>query len=176
VREVLGSVLSNKYSEGTPGARYYGGNVHIDRIEELCQKRALAAFNLEDEDWAVNVQPYSGSPANFAVYTALLQPHDRIMGLSLLCGGHLTHGHYTQTRKVSATSVYFESMPYGVDEKTGCIDYEQLRERARLFRPQMIVAGVHLHTHGPSIGRRFEIFAMRWVHTSLLTWLISVGL
>merc|ERR1712187_799160 len=115
VMECLGSVLTNKYSEGQPGARYYGGNEVIDKIEILCQKRALAAYGLNEKEWGVNVQPYSGSPANFAVYTGLLAPHDRIMGLDLPSGGHLTHGFYTLnkaegTRKaVSATSVYFES-------------------------------------------------------------------
>lgn len=141
VLEVLGSVLSNKYSEGVVGARYYGGNAVIDQIESLCQQRALHAFGLSGEEWGVNVQPYSGSPANFAVYTALLKPHDRIMGLSLACGGHLTHGHYTPKRKVSATSVYFESLPYGVDPATGLIDYDDLLARARLFRPKLVIAG-----------------------------------
>ena len=89
--EALGSALTNKYSEGLPGARYYGGNENIDKIEVLCQKRALAAYRLTDDAWGVNVQPYSGSPANLAVYTALLQPHDRIMGLDLPSGGHLAH-------------------------------------------------------------------------------------
>ena len=93
VMEALGSCLTNKYSEGYPGKRYYGGNVIIDQIESLCQKRALQAFGVSAEEWAVNVQPLSGSPANFAVYTALLQPGDRLMGLSLSHGGHLTHGH-----------------------------------------------------------------------------------
>ncbi|CAK9064719.1 unnamed protein product [Durusdinium trenchii] len=141
VFEILGSVLNNKYSEGLPGARYYGGNFVIDDLEKLCKDRALKAFNLSPELWSVNVQPYSGSPANFAVYTALLEPHDRIMGMSLMAGGHLTHGHYTTTRKVSATSIYFESLPYGVDPKTGLIDYEALRETAKVFRPRLIIAG-----------------------------------
>ena len=95
VMEALGSCLTNKYSEGLPGKRYYGGNEYIDKVESLCQDRALAAFRLSKEEWAVNVQPLSGSPANFAVYTGLLAPGSRIMGLSLAHGGHLTHGHQT---------------------------------------------------------------------------------
>ena len=141
VMEALGSCMTNKYSEGQPGARYYGGNEHIDRIERLCKSRALNLFGLNDKDWAVNVQPYSGSPANFAVYTALLQPHDRVMGLDLPSGGHLTHGYQTGKRKVSATSVYFETLPYKVHEETGLIDYEELRYLAGLFKPKMLIAG-----------------------------------
>merc|ERR550514_1613672 len=102
VLECLGSVLTNKYSEGQPNARYYGGNEVIDKIENLCKARALQAFSLDESKWGVNVQPYSGSPANFAVYTALLPPHSRIMGLDLPSGGHLTHGYYTARKKVSA--------------------------------------------------------------------------
>ena len=98
VLECLGSVLTNKYSEGYPNKRYYGGNEVIDKIELLCINRALDAFNLKKEFWAVNVQPYSGSPANFAVYTAILKPNDRIMGLGLPSGGHLTHGFYTKEK------------------------------------------------------------------------------
>jgi glycine hydroxymethyltransferase len=116
VREALGSVLSNKYSEGYPYARYYGGNWYIDQAESLCQKRALETFRLKTENWGVNVQPLSGSPANFQVYTGLLQPHDRIMALDLPHGGHLSHGYQTETRKVSAVSQFFESFPYRVDE------------------------------------------------------------
>ncbi len=82
-----GSALTNKYSEGLPNHRYYGGNEFIDQVEILCQQRALAAFHLKDTEWGVNVQPYSGSTANFCVMTALLQPHDRIMGLDLPSGG-----------------------------------------------------------------------------------------
>lgn len=141
VREVLGSCLTNKYSEGNVGARYYGGNQVIDEIEKLCMDRALALFKLNSNEWGVNVQPYSGSPANFAVYTALLQPHDRIMGLDLPSGGHLTHGYQTAKRKVSATSVYFESMPYIVNPVTGVLDYDELERRAKLFLPKLIIAG-----------------------------------
>jgi len=90
VMSCLGSCLTNKYSEGYPGKRYYGGNEFIDQIETMCQDRALAAYRLNPAEWGVNVQPYSGSPANFAVYTALLRPHDRIMGLDLPSGNSST--------------------------------------------------------------------------------------
>merc|ERR1719214_556722 len=135
------TALTNKYSEGQPGGRYYGGNQVIDKIENLCKARALAAFGVSDKEWGVNVQPYSGSPANFAVYTALLEPHSRIMGLDLPSGGHLTHGNYTAKKKISATSMYFESFPYKVHPETGLIDFDELRKNALVFRPQMIIAG-----------------------------------
>mmetsp|Transcript_49770 Transcript_49770/g.74223 ORF Transcript_49770/g.74223 Transcript_49770/m.74223 type:complete len:507 (-) Transcript_49770:213-1733(-) len=146
VLSALGSVLSNKYSEGYPGARYYGGNENIDQVELLCQKRALEAFNLDPELWGVNVQSLSGSPANFQVYTALLQPHERILSLDLPHGGHLSHGYQTPTKKISMVSRYFESMPYRLNEETGVIDYDQMAQSAELFRPKMIVAGASAYS------------------------------
>lgn len=141
VLEALGSVLSNKYSEGYPSKRYYGGNENIDQVELLCQQRALDAFQLDPAEWGVNVQSLSGSPANFQVYTALLETHDRILSLDLPHGGHLSHGFQTPTKKISAVSRYFESMPYQLDPKTGTIDYNQMEKSAALFRPKLIVAG-----------------------------------
>ncbi|KAG5509469.1 hypothetical protein JKF63_06779 [Porcisia hertigi] len=152
VLECLGSALTNKYAEGEPGNRYYGGTMYVDLIENLAKKRALAAFGLDPEEWGVNVQPYSGSPANFAVYTALLKPHSRIMGLDLPSGGHLTHGFYTPKKKVSATSIYFESFPYRVKED-GLIDYDALESIALVYRPKMIIAGASAYSRDFDYGR-----------------------
>ncbi|EAU38305.1 serine hydroxymethyltransferase [Aspergillus terreus NIH2624] len=141
VFDALGSPMSNKYSEGYPGARYYGGNQHIDAIELTCQARALKAFNLDPAKWGVNVQCLSGSPANLQVYQALMRPHDRLMGLDLPHGGHLSHGYQTPARKISAVSTYFETFPYRVNLETGIIDYDTLEANAELYRPKCLVAG-----------------------------------
>lgn len=134
--ELLGSPLINKYSEGYPFKRYYPGNFYYDKIEILAQKRALKAFNLSEKNWAVNVQPYSGSPANLAVYNALLNPGDVLMGMSLMSGGHLTHGHF-----VNFSGKIYKSIQYGLDEKTQLIDYKQVEELAKKYKPKIIVCG-----------------------------------
>jgi glycine hydroxymethyltransferase len=138
VLEALGSVFTNKYSEGYPGRRYYGGNAVVDEVERLCQQRALQLFGLSEDAWHVNVQALSGSPANVAVYTALL-PHDgsaRIAGMQLSHGGHLTHGH-----GVSVSGKFWKQVPYGVSQKTEVIDYDALREILLHEKPELIVAG-----------------------------------
>ncbi len=136
VLEALGSELTNKYAEGYPGRRYYGGNLITDKIERLCVERALKLFKLGASEWHVNVQPLSGSPANLAVYTALVPLGGKIMGMSLDHGGHLTHGH-----KVSMTGKSWIQIPYGIDPITETLNYDQLLEQAIEAKPQIIVAG-----------------------------------
>ena len=136
VLEALGSELTNKYAEGYPGKRYYGGQTYTDKIELLAQKRALKLFGLDPLKWAVNVQPLSGSPANLAVYLGLVPKGEKIMGMSLDNGGHLTHGH-----KVSATGKFWEQVPYGVDPKTETLDYDSVFTLAKKEMPKLIVAG-----------------------------------
>ncbi|XP_063901437.1 uncharacterized protein LOC135121060 [Zophobas morio] len=171
--EALGSVLTNKYSEGLPGMRYYGGNEVIDEIENLCKKRCLEAFELDPSKWGVNVQSYSGSTANFSVYTALLKPFDRLMGLDLPHGGHLSHGFQTSKKKISSSSIYFTSMPYQTDPKTGLIDYNKLEESADLFRPNLIICGASAYPRDwdfqrfRKIADRHEAYlVMDMAHTS----------
>lgn len=146
VMDLLGSEMQNKYSEGYPGERYYGGNEIIDKAEALCQKRALEAFGLDPSEWGVNVQPLSGAPANLYAYSAILEVGDRIMGLDLPHGGHLSHGYQTNTTKISYISKYFQTMPYRLNEETGIIDYDTLEKNAQLFRPKVIVAGASAYS------------------------------
>ncbi|KAI4140638.1 MAG: hypothetical protein L6R39_005710 [Caloplaca ligustica] len=157
VFDALGSPMSNKYSEGYPGARYYGGNEFIDQIELTCQARALEAFNLDPQKWGVNVQTLSGSPANLQVYQAVMRPHDRLMGLDLPHGGHLSHGYQTPAKKISAISTYFETLPYRVNLETGIIDYERLEENALMFRPKVLVAGTSAYCRLIDYKRMREI-------------------
>ena len=132
VLEAVGSVLTNKYAEGYPGKRYYGGCEHVDQVEQLARERAKQLFGAEH----ANVQPHSGSTANQIAYFAVMEPGDRLLGMNLGHGGHLTHGH-----KVNFSGRFFEVHQYGVSPQTGRIDYDALRETAVRVRPKVIVAG-----------------------------------
>jgi glycine hydroxymethyltransferase len=141
VLEASGTVLTNKYSEGYPGRRYYEGQQFIDPLETIAAQRAEALFGVDH----ANVQPYSGSPANLAVYLAFLEPGDTVMGMALPMGGHLTHGW-----PVSATGKWFRSVQYGVRADTGRVDFEEVRDLARRERPKVIFCG------GTAIPRTIE--------------------
>lgn len=136
VLAALGSELNNKYAEGYSALRYYGGNSVVDQVENLCQARALKLFKLKPTEWAVNVQALSGSPANLAVYLALVPLGSKIMGMSLDHGGHLTHGH-----KVSLTGKAWQQVAYGVSRETEQLDYAALMQLAKREQPALIVAG-----------------------------------
>lgn len=157
VLEAVGSVMVNKYSEGYPGARYYGGNEFIDQAESLCIQRALDAFRLDSKAWGVNVQSLSGSPANFQVYTALCDVHDRIMGLDLPHGGHLSHGYQTDNKKISMVSKFFESIPYRLNEDTGLIDYDECEKFALRIRPKILIAGTSAYSRLIDYARMRQI-------------------
>ncbi|KAI4291982.1 glycine hydroxymethyltransferase [Pancytospora philotis] len=154
VMQAGSSVLTNKYSEGQVGMRYYGGNENIDKIETICKQRALALFGLDPAVWDVNVQPLSGSAANIAVYTGLCGPGGKIMGLDLPSGGHLTHGFQTPRRKISASSMFFRSEAYkcGAD---GLVDYERLAEQCSDFQPDVLICG------GSAYVREFDYARLR---------------
>ena len=132
VMAAMGSVLTNKYAEGYPGKRYYGGCQFVDEVEEIARQRACQLFGAEH----ANVQPHSGAQANTAVYFGLLQPGDKIMGMNLSEGGHLTHG-----SPVNISGKYFNVVAYGVDPETGRIDYDKLIETAEREKPKLIIAG-----------------------------------
>ncbi|MFA5051298.1 MAG: serine hydroxymethyltransferase [Patescibacteria group bacterium] len=138
VMEVSGSVLTNKYSEGYADKRYYGGNEFIDEIEKLAIARAKKIFLPKNQwnNWSVNVQPYSGSPANLEVYFALLNPGDKIMGMALPQGGHLTHGH-----PVNLSGKIFQAIKYGVDPKTFLLNYQEIEKIALAEKPKLIICG-----------------------------------
>jgi glycine hydroxymethyltransferase len=136
VLKALGSKLTNKYAEGYPGRRYYGGNQVIDKVENLAITRALKLFKLKPTEWHVNVQPLSGSPANFTVYSALIPMGGKIMGMKLSSGGHLTHGH-----PASMTGKIWKPVQYELDKKTEVIDYEALKKLAVAEKPDIIVCG-----------------------------------
>lgn len=136
VLEAMGSIFTNKYSEGYPGHRYYGGQEWTDKIEELACSRALKLFNLSEPEWHANVQPYSGSPANIAIYFALAEFGDTLMGMSLAQGGHLTHGH-----KVNFSGRAYNFIQYSVKEDDQTINYDEVAELARKHKPKIIVSG-----------------------------------
>jgi glycine hydroxymethyltransferase len=148
VLEAQGSVLTNKYAEGYPGKRYYGGCENVDIVEQLAIDRVKQLFGA---DYA-NVQPHSGSQANGAVYFALLQPGDTILGMSLDAGGHLTHG-----AKVNFTGKVFNAVQYGLDPATGLIDYAQVEQLARTHKPKLIVAGFSAYS------RHLDLERFRWI-------------
>jgi glycine hydroxymethyltransferase len=153
VMKALGSCLTNKYSEGLPGKRYYGGNQFIDQIERLCISRAKEAYRLLDreQEWHVNCQSLSGTPANFQVMTALLKPGDVIMGLDLPSGGHLSHGYQISvknketgklgTKKLTAPAIYFDSHSYQTNPETGLLDYNLIMAEAQKWKPKLLICG-----------------------------------
>ncbi|MBI4130239.1 serine hydroxymethyltransferase [Candidatus Roizmanbacteria bacterium] len=141
VREAVGSVLMNKYSEGQVKKRYYQGNKYIDEVEQLCKDRAMKAFRLDPEEWGVNVQALSGTPANVAVLTGLLEPGEKIMAMYLPDGGHLSHGWMFKDKKITFTSKVFQIEYYHVDPKTKVFDYDQVEQQAKRYKPKMLIAG-----------------------------------
>ncbi|CAB1249382.1 serine hydroxymethyltransferase [Ruminococcaceae bacterium BL-6] len=148
VLAAMGSILTNKYAEGYPSKRYYGGCQYVDIVEDIARDRACRLFGAEH----ANVQPHSGAQANLAVYFALLQPGDTVMGMSLAEGGHLTHG-----SPVNLSGSYYHFFPYGVDPQTHRIDYDRLYEQAMTVKPKMIVAGASAYPRAIDFKRFREI-------------------
>jgi len=148
VMEAMGSVFTNKYAEGYPNKRYYGGCEYADMIEQLAIDRAKALFGCE----YANVQPHSGSQANGAVYVALMKPYEKLLGMDLSNGGHLTHG-----AKVNFSGKHYRSFSYGIDEKTGRIDYDRVRDIAKIVKPQMLVCGASAYPREIDFAKFKEI-------------------
>lgn len=171
VLEAMGSQLTNKYAEGYPGKRYYGGCEFVDEAETLAIERLKKLFNADH----ANVQPHSGSNANLGVYFAVLEPGDKIMGMNLSEGGHLTHG-----SPVNISGKYFEIVPYGVDPETEVIDYEKVREIAVKEKPKMIVAGASAYPRAIDFAKFREIAdevgAYLMVDMAHIAGLIAAGL
>ncbi len=170
VLEALGSICTNKYSEGYPGKRYYGGNENIDKIEQLAIDRAKQIFGAEH----VNVQPLSGAPANLAAYVALLQPGDTVLGMDLSHGGHLTHGH-----PVTFMSKVYNFIRYKTDPKTGLIDFDNLRAMALEHKPKLILAGFSAYSRDLDYKKFKEIAdevgAMTMADIAHIAGLIAAG-
>ncbi len=162
VLEALGSVFVNKYAEGYEGKRYYGGNAVIDKIEHLCKTRALKLFGLSQDKWHVNVQPYSGSPANLAAYSALVPFNGKIMGMLLDMGGHLTHG-----SRVSLTGKMWRQVPYGVDKKTEMLDYGEIARIAKKEKPALIICGTAAYS------RKIDFKKFRQIADSVDAYLLA---
>ncbi|MBP2652685.1 MAG: glyA [Firmicutes bacterium] len=171
VLEAQGSVLTNKYAEGYPGHRYYGGCEYVDIVESLAIERAKSLFGAEH----VNVQPHSGAQANTAVYFAFLQPGDVILGMNLSHGGHLTHG-----SPVNISGKYYKVVPYGVDAETHRIDYDEVRDLALKHRPKMMVAGASAYPRIIDFARLGEIAreagALLMVDIAHIAGLVATGL
>ncbi len=171
ILEAVGSVMTNKYAEGYPGRRYYAGCEAVDVVEELAISRARTLFGAEH----VNVQPHSGSQANMAVYLAAIKPGDTILGMNLSHGGHLTHGSH-----VSFSGHYYKSVFYGVDPKTGLIDFDGLRAQAREHRPRIIIAGASSYPRtidfAPFRAIADEVGATLLVDMAHIAGLVAAGL
>ena len=166
-----GGVLTNKYAEGYPGKRYYGGCIHVDEVEEIARERAKKLFGAEH----ANVQPHSGANANLAVFFAFLQPGDTVMGMNLAHGGHLSHG-----SPVNISGKYFNIVPYGVDDETGRIDYDKMREIALECKPKMIVSGASAYARTIDFAKIREICdevgAIMMVDIAHIAGLVAAGL
>ena len=141
VHKAVGSVLMHKYAEGQPRKRYYQGNENVDSIEETAEQLALEVFKLDPEEWHVNVQPYSGTPANLAIYNALLEPGDKIMAMYLPDGGHLSHGWIYKGNSITFTSKIFDINFYHVEPETGVFDYDEILRQAIKIKPKLLISG-----------------------------------